>query len=283
MELDEATMDGIDEALRVWRQGDFVLGEHWLLFRLDIDAPITEEAKAAAGEGVDAGEAEVRGLLLLTQTCDIIRSCRNRPFVEVCPLVEVDDDKFDEIRKGRRPNYAYIPGIEDGTRLVGDLDRLMTVEKAVVARWGRVVGCRDDDEIRRLSLALARKRARFAFPDDFVSFVKDLQSRLISKHNKDSEEGRALRALREIRVQAAPAWDAEHVQLTFWFIRHDDEPQFEGQTWDGYLKSWLTRVRDDGRFHPVEGLVVTLDDITARDYIESDQLDLDYLSSSDNV
>lgn len=278
MELDEATLDKIDEALRVWRQGDCVLGEHWLLFRLDVDAPITEEARVAAAEGADAGEAEVRGLMLLTQTCDIVRSCHDRPFVEVCPLVEVDDEKFDEIRKGRRPNYAYIPGIGEGARLVGDLDRLMAVEKAVVAGWERVIGCRDDDEVRRLSLALARKRARFAFPDDFVAFAKDLQNRLTSKHNRDSDEGRALRALREIRVRAAPSWDAEQVQLTFWFIRHDDELQFEGQTWDNYLVSWLARVRDNRRFHSIEGAVVTLDDITAREYIESDQLDLDHLS-----
>jgi hypothetical protein len=279
VELDGATLDRIDEALRVWRQGDCVLGEHWLLFRLDIGAPITEEARVAAVEGADAGEAEVRGLMLLTQTCDIVKSCRVRPFVEVCPLVEVDDEKFDEIRKGRRPNYAYIPGIGDGTRLVGDLDRLMAVEKAVVAGWERVIGCHDDDEVRRLSLALARKRARFAFPDDFVVFVKGLQSRLTSKHNKNSDEGRALRALREIRVRAAPSWDAEQVQLTFWFIRHEDEPRFEGQTWDNYLEGWLARVRDDGRFHSIDGAVVTLDDITAREYIESDQLDLDHLSN----
>ena len=278
MELDCAALDRIDKALRVWCQGDCVLGEHWLLFRLDVGAPITEEARVAAAEGADAGEAEVRGLMLLTQTCDIVRSCRDRPFVEVCPLVEVDDEKFEEIRKSRRPNYAYIPGVGDGTRLVGDLDRLMAVEKAVLAGWERVIGCRDDDEVRRLSLALARKRARFAFPDDFVAFVKDLQSRLTSKHNKHSDEGRALRALREIRVRAAPSWDAEQVQLTFWFIRHDDEPQFEGQTWDNYLESWLGRVRDDGRFFSIDGAVVTLDDITARDYIESDQLDLDHLS-----
>jgi len=278
--LDAATLDKIDKALQDWRQGDCVLGEHWLLFRLDVGAPITEEARVAAAEGADAGEAEVRGLMLLTQTCDIVRSCRDRPFVEVCPLVEVDNDKLDEIRKGRRPNYAYIPGIADNTGLVGDLDRLMTVEKAVVAGWDRVTGCRDDDEVRRLSLALARKRARFAFPDDFVVFVKDLQSRLISKHNKNSDEGRALRALREIRVRAAPSWDAEHVQLTFWFIRHEDEPRFEDQTWDTYLASWLARVRNDGRFHSINGAIVSLDDITARDYIESDQLDLDHLSGN---
>jgi hypothetical protein len=39
---------------------------------------------------------------------------------------------------------------------------------------------------------------------------------------------------------------------------------FEGHN---YLESWLARVRDIGRFHTVDGAIVTLDDITARDYI----------------
>lgn len=43
---------------------------------------------------------------------------------------------------------------------------------------------------------------------------------------------------------------------------------FEGQNCDNYLESWLARVRDIGRFHTVDGAIVTLEDITARDYIE---------------
>lgn len=42
---------------------------------------------------------------------------------------------------------------------------------------------------------------------------------------------------------------------------------------------WLNRVQPEGRFRRVEGVVQTLDDLTARDYVESDPLDLDYLSS----
>lgn len=45
----------------------------------------------------------------------------------------------------------------------------MTVEKAVVAQWERKEGCLNDQEIRDLGIALTRKRARFAFPDDFIN------------------------------------------------------------------------------------------------------------------
>lgn len=270
----------IDEALQEWRQGDCVLGEQWFAFRIAPDAPLTDDSVAAAAEGTENAESEVFGFAVVTQTCDIVRGCAERSFVEVCPLVEVDEDKLHEIERGRRPNYAHIPGVSN-QRLVADLDRVMTVEKPVAARWKRVAGCLDDNDSRRLSLALARKRARIAFPDDFVAFAAPLVNRMSTKHDKESDEGRALRALREIRVRAAPSWDAASVQLMFWFIRNEDEATFEKQRWDVLLSAWMKRVPANGRFAEVHGAVQTLDDLTARDYVESDPLDLDHLSSRD--
>lgn len=65
----------------------------------------------------------------------------------------------------------------------------------------------------------------------------------------------------------------------FWFIRDEDEPTFEDHGWDHYLDAWLERMTRKDRFVDVAGVVTTLDDLTARDYIESDPLDLDHLSS----
>jgi hypothetical protein len=65
----------------------------------------------------------------------------------------------------------------------------------------------------------------------------------------------------------------------FWFIRNEDEPSFKGQSWHRLLESWLNLIPPNGRFGSVNGAVMTLDDLTARDYVESDPLDLDHLSS----
>lgn len=276
--LDAAGREEIREALQHWRQGDCVLGEQWFVFRVSPDVPLTEDAVAAAEDGIDNAESAVLGFAVITQTCDIIRNCSERPFVEVSPLVEVDEDRLHEIERGRRPNYAYLRGISD-RRLVADLDRVMTVEKSVVGRWERIAGCLDESDSRRLSLALSRKRARIAFPDDFGAFAAPLTHRMSEKHDKGSDEGRALRALREIRVRAAPSWDADTIQLTFWFIRSEHQPTFEKQGWDVLLRAWLARVPAMGRFAEVDGAVVTLNDLTARDYVESDPLDLDHISS----
>ena len=208
--IDDAGREQVDEQLSAWRQGDCVIGEHWFLFRTNTEDPLTRDAVVAVKEGAENAEAAVRGFAVLTQTCDLVRHCVDRPFVEVSPLVEVADRVLREVERGRRSNYVLIPGVARH-RLVADLDRVMTIEKTVVAVWERTEGCRTHDDARRLSLALARKRARTAFPDDF-----------------------------------------------------EDDPGLETTGWEHYLTA-LPRARpQSGRFVRVDGVVQTLDDLTAR-------------------
>ena len=126
--------------------------------------------------------------------------------------------------------------------------------------------------------ALARKRTRCAFPNDFVDLVSDLRERILGKHDKMSEEGHALRDLREIRVRTTPSWDASTAELMFWFIRDPDTTRPEAARWSAYLAAWLDMVPPRGRFTDVDGAATTLEDLRAQDYVESDPLDLDYLS-----
>ncbi len=104
--------------------------------------------------------------------------------------------------------------------------------------------------------------------------------RLQAKHTKSSDEGAALRALREIRVQASPSWNASDIELMFWFIRNEDEPTSNGRQWHELLEQWLQLIPESERFPSVEGQVVTLEDLLAKEYVESDPLDLDHLSLS---
>jgi hypothetical protein len=269
----------IDAALQEWRQGDLALDEQWFVHVGDPGLPLTVAAGEATGDGPQALESEVRGLIVVTQTCDVVRACFDRPYVEVAPLVQIGEADLQQVKRGRRPAYATLPSLE-ADRFVADLDRVMTVEKSMVARWTRTPGYADDADGRAFAQALARKRVRFAFPDDFTGLVDKLQRRLVDKHGKDSIEGRGLRALREIRVRAVPYWDATEVAIFFWFVREEDEALFEGTGWSDLLDVWLRLVPPAGRFKGVDGQVATLEDMTARDYVESDPLDLDHLSTS---
>lgn len=271
----------VNDALSHWRQGDCVLGEHWFVHRISPELPLTDAAREAASEGNDLAESPVRGFAVLTQTCDIVRLCGDRPYVEVAALVDVDAATLTVIQRGRRPRYAFLPGIA-GHCLVADLDRVMTVEKTVVAGWERVSGCDSDEAAaRELARALTRKHARFAFPDDFSSLTRKLQDRLLEKHAKSSLEGEAFRSLREVRVRALPSWDDGSIDLMFWFVRKDDVMDFDGTSWHELLYQWLKLVpAARGRFQSVDGVVVGLDDLSAREYVESHRLDLDHLSSN---
>ena len=280
-EHEESGSQEVDAALESWRQGDCVLGEDWFVHRFDPTAPLTPESESIDLDGGTLVESPVAGLVVLTQTCDIVRSCfgpNARPFIEVAPLVAVDEEIFRQVRHGWRPGYAYIPAIAE-LRLVADLDRTMTLEKGVVAKWQQTQGCDSDEDRRKFAQALARKRARAAFPDDFTKLAEKLHKRLKEKHDRQSPEGRALRSLREIRVKAAPSWGATKVSIFFWFIKDDSSVCPDESSWDTLCSRWLELVKPAGRFNEVEGLVADLEGIPASEYVDSDQLDLDHLSS----
>lgn len=268
----------IDTALQQWRQGDYTIEENWFVHVGNSDAPLSIVADEAQGDGIQALTSEVLGLIVISQTCDIVRNCVSRPYLEVAPLVSVSKDEMLNVKRRRRPAYATLPSLETNL-LVVDLDRVMTVEKAIVATWRRTPGYAHDADGRAFAQALARKRVRFAFPDDFTPLVKKLVGRLEEKHGKNTDEGRGLQALLEIRVCASPSWDARSVEVFFWFIRDEQEITFDGKDWAELLKAWLQLVTADGRFTKVDGQVVTLADMTAEDFVYSDPLDLDHLSS----
>jgi len=274
-------VDRIDAALTKWRQGDFTLDEQWFVHVGDPSAALTDASANVEDGGPASVTSEEQGLIVTSQTCDIVRHCVDRPFVEVAPLVMIDDAKdFLDVKMGRRPALTTLPPLES-LRLAADLNRSMTVEKAVVARWNRTAGCASDEDQRRFAEALSRKRSRFAFPDDFNALVRKLQKRILEKHGKESPEGEALRRLREIRVQPSNEWDAPVVrEVFFWFIRDETAVAPEGTTWPELKDLWLKLVPASSRFERVEGQITTLADMKAEDYVHSDRLDLDHLSNS---
>jgi hypothetical protein len=286
MPLSDDDAKKINDALQHWRQGDVVLDSDLEFLHLaDLSRPLSSASLKIASASERADEIthgataileEVPGLVMLTQTCDIVRDCRSRPFVEVAPLIPVTADELENIRRLKRPAFAFVPGAAF-SRLVADLDRAMTVEKALVVGWRHISGWKTDDDLRDFVSALSRKRSRFAFPNDFVAAAGPLHARLAGKNDKKSDEGAHLRALREIRVRAAPSWDSERVQLSWWFIK-DADPEEAKADWPGWADSWIKLFKQGGRYLVDPPTVCRLEDMTAQDYVVSDRLDLDRLS-----
>jgi len=283
----DADVERIERAVREWRQGDATLDVGTFVVHLaNKRAPLTDEARDAVARGdVDADEdvfevlSPVEGLVVVSQSCDIVRECSRSECVEVSPLIFIEDDRiFDDIRKRRRTRYAYLPGLAD-RKLVADLERTMTVEKAVVAGWSRVAGCTTDRERVTFAEALARKRQRFAFPDEFNNGLSRFKDRLKRAEGRKSPVGDLLAALDEIRVQASPEWGAAKVSVFFWFLAERERiADFDAAR--GIVQDWMGTVSWPERFALADPAfaVVEPQDMTVEQYQVSHALDYDDIS-----
>jgi hypothetical protein len=274
----------VEAALQEWRQGDVTLDAGLFIVHLaDKRLPLTKQARAALDaeqgeEDVFGVCSQVHGLIVVTQSCDIVKGCKKSEFVDVSALVPVNDADLFEIRRGRQIRYAYVPGVAD-RGLVADLERTMAVEKSVVAAWNRIPGCTTDDERIAFAGALARKRQRFAFPDGFNTGLAKFKRRLKENREKSTAEGQLISALDDIRAEPRPTWEAPQVTVLFWFLlaRDQDIDLDESRR---VIEGWMRRVvlplpfaLADPAFELVEQ-----EDMTVRDYLSSQPLDYDDMS-----
>ena len=284
---DAADVERIEQALQEWRQGDATVDVGTFLVHLaDKRTPLTNEARDAVARGdVDSCEdvfevlSPVKGLVVISQSCDIVRECSRSECVEVSALIRVEDDvTFEAIRKRRRLRYAYLPGLAD-RKLVADLEKTMSVEKAVVAGWSRIEGCRTDRERATFAEALARKRGRFAFPDEFNVGLRGFRDRLRRVEGKKTPAGDLLAVLDEIRVQASPHWGAAKVTVFFWFLAEPAKiADFNAAR--GIIQGWMNAMNLSGGFALAEPAfdVVEPQDMTVEQYQASHALDYDDIS-----
>lgn len=274
----------INAAMENWRQGDFFLSEDLFFIHLaDLARPLTPEAEEVASERRATGDtlevegvaSAVTGYVVITQTCDIVRDCKARSYVELCPLVAVKPSTVKETRLLRRPAFAFVPGASD-KNLVADLDRIVTVEKSFLSNFELTAGCKDDSERRAFADALARHRTRPAFPDDFNECMGPVRDHLKKIHRGTDAEGLLIQSVGEIRVSASPNWDAEQISIVVWFIL---SPESASPSTDvsPYIRKWLALFGDSKRYE-LQAVVCRLEDMKASDYVGGDRLDLDQLS-----
>jgi hypothetical protein len=270
----------IDTALKGWQQGDCVVGNIDFVYQVLTAAPVTASASTAPDGKFEIVAAEIPGVVVVSQTCDIQRKTSVRPYIEVAALVHCPVSvSIDEVRRALRPQYACVPAVAD-QGLIADLDQIMTVEKPLLVSHACTRGCRDDSETRAFARCVARKFSRFAFPDDFNSSVRKLGEVVKAKHDSaESDEGAAFRALREIRVTALPHWQADQIDLFFYFILEGTAEAIGNQSWSHWADLWCSRMKPAGRFRNIGGVVLPLSRIRADELVGSDTLDLDHLSA----
>lgn len=260
----------------LWRQGDCVVGEQDFVYRILPTQPLCRESHQAVEEDPSAEFVvhPVDGLMVVSQSCDIVRPPEARPFAEVAPLITLAEEDFREVLLGARPRYVTVPGLHT-SRLVADLDRVQTVEKTLLGAWSRHQGCFSDSDRRLLGKQLARKRFRAALPDKFTPWFKPLRNRFSRLAGSSSADAMVFQELCEIRIQASPSWDAPRVDVFIWFVLKDGAPVLDRSA---VLEGWLAKLPPTDPFVACQGRIVRYEDMTGLEYIDSDPLDLDHMS-----
>ena len=80
-----------------------------------------------------------------------------------------------------------------------------------------------------------------------------------------------------------PSWHAEEITAFISFspgTREEALQLMSERDWDELIAEWIGRTTQSGSIRQVDGMMIPLDEMTARDYLNSDPLDLEHLSSS---
>ncbi len=269
---ESAPIDASDEdPLEHWRQGDFAMDVGGFLFAEPSD---DEYAFSAAEEPNDSW-----GLIVVSQTCDIVRTTGGRDHVAVCPLIKRSDHELSEIRKGRRPNLVQVENTPSD--VFADIARIMSVSKPLLATWERMNGFKSDQTRSRFAAALERKFGRFAFPNEFDAAIKPFRDRVWSRHDKAaSEVGQVYRSLAEIRFKANPSWDADEREITVLAVLQSEElRETNRDEIQRELESTLGKIGlpDGYKWAVPMFFLAAPQDLTGEDILSSDRADFDFL------
>ena len=280
------TVKDIDAVTKEWRQGDFILDLPLpFVFITDAYNPLSDLAKEAAERHsleksgflpIPVSDKSIEGFMVLTQTCDIVRGADERPYIDIAPIVLIDESDIAIIRAAKVPRFFTTEALASQLKAV-DLDKVMTVEKSMLKNITCQSGCRENNELELLQRALARKHSRFAFPNEFVESIKNIRGRILEKHKKDSDEGRFLREVQEIRVSPTPNWASSAISLTLYFV-FGDHSKLDA-SFHERASSLSARFTPTGKYISCEIILIPISMMSAGVYLSSPQLDLDYLSS----
>jgi hypothetical protein len=266
-----------------WWQGDYYDSGD-LFYLANPHQPLTRVAQDAVGEVAEAVDAIVIegspvGLVALTQTCDIRRSSKNEPFVHFARVVELDEETARQARGKRRPRYVNIPGRSE--RSFADLQGVITVEKAVVAKWERRVGCQTDQERKDFTEGVRRRWSRFAFPDDVNATLEPLRGSLDKDDGKNNKNGNVIRELRQIRASADAGWEVSPIDLYLYFVlAPTEESAVPDEDCAEVIDAWMNNCPKKGQVRTLEWEITRFDQLNAHDFWLSEELDTDAFSAS---
>lgn len=273
---DQSEITTIVSPLTDWRQGDYTLSVCEFIF-----------ADELCEAGLEARADSVKGLVVVTQTCDIVNSSAKKNNVVMCPLIQVTAEIMQDVIKGRTPVATTIEHAPEQNVIV-DLGRMMTLQKSALVKLERRQGFSSDAARAKFAEALQRKHGRFAFPDGFNDDVlAKLRDRILRTHSKSgSDHGKAYRSIQTVRVTAFPRWEGPDAEVYFHFVLEPEEKrQATRDEIANTLEEHLGKIDWPRGFKPSNPLygLVTLEEMTAAEWVTSQPIDWEFISSAGSL
>jgi hypothetical protein len=183
----------------------------------DASAPmdaISREVQLDLGvtDGLLVVPQPVDEVVLLSQTCDLQETTERQYHCLVAPVIAADPAFVREVSRGHRPGFAALPWL--GKDRVADLARITTLERAAVAERPVIAGPHSSQEQVDFSEAVSRFLTRTALPDEIVAVLRPFVKKMKAKAGKNSDEGRCVDRLLEVRIEADPDLNDDSPALT---------------------------------------------------------------------
>lgn len=245
--------------LQDWQQGDVCMKGPSLPFLADFE---------------NFDEFECNGIVVVSQTCDVVRSIDLKPLVQIAAVLSVPEAKWEAVAKFHQPRYAALAKFDD-LFYVADLDVVITIAKEALRPFTPIRGCPAPADQANFAYALARHRARAAFPDKCTIGLSKLRQWVRDKWKTTGEIGDFLKALEQMRLWADDLEDPKEAQILC-VLDAEPDPQIRAKWVEAVIPKIVELVADWCAICSVS--IQTLEELTVADYRRYQRLDFDSFS-----
>lgn len=175
--------------------------------------------------GLEAGAAVLHeapaGVVIISQTCDVVQAGQSKRNVTVAPLLESPDGQIvSAARRGRSPLLLHLKGTEGSPEAIADLQRAGSLPKDALI-GSQLIGRHTDGDstvdARNLAQLVGRAYSRFAFPDAVHPVLEKMRRKARDTAGTASAFGRVIDHILELRI-TADQWDGPGRRLTLYAI-----------------------------------------------------------------
>lgn len=161
------------------------------------------------------------GVVIISQTCDVVQEGASKQHVTVAPLVIApSSEQLSAARRGRAPLLLHLKETETTPEAIADIQHATSLPKASLIGTtliARLIDGESSVDARNLAQLVGRAYSRFAFPDAVHPVLEKFRRKARDASGTPSAFGRVIDHVSELRI-AADQWEAPSRRLTLYVI-----------------------------------------------------------------